>query len=270
MKALWPIILVTYKEGIRNRAISGVLLITALLLCFGFLLTGMIMRDVGKVAIDFALASVSLSGLLIVLFSSINMMNKDVERKTIYMILSRPISRSQYLVGKYLGLLLLLAVAVALIGAAGCGLVLAVKLVYPVYAQNIAWGGIFLALLFIYVSLALLTAVSLLFFSFSTNSFTVFILTLMVYLVGHSLATVKVLVSGGTTLRLVVAPLTRMVVDVAYYLFPNLSFFDLKLQAAHALPVPAGYVAWALAYGGLYSVVAVSIACFVFSRREFP
>ncbi len=270
MKVLWPIALVTYKEGIRSRAILGVLLITLMLLCFGFLLSGMLMRDVGKVAIDFALSSVSLSGLLIVLFSGINMMNKDVERKTIYMILSRPISRSQYMVGKFFGLLMLLAVAVVLIGAAGCGLILAVKLVFPLYSQNIVWGGIFLALLFIYFSLALLTSVSLLFFSFSTNSFMIFIMTLMVYLIGHSLSNVKILVSGGTTLRLGVSPLTRMVVDIAYYLFPNLSFFDIKLQAAHAIPVSGGYVAWVLAYGCLFSLVSLLLACMVFSRREFP
>jgi ABC-type transport system involved in multi-copper enzyme maturation permease subunit len=270
MNSFWPIILITYKEGIRNRAIYGVAMISLLLLFFSFLLCGMLMRDVGKVAVDFALATISLSGLLVVLFSSINMMNKDVERKTIYMVLSRPVSHSQYLLGKFFGLAFLLAVTVGMIGVAGCGTIWLVELVYPVFSQGLSWPLIILAIFFNYLSLLLLLALSFLFFSFSSNSFIVLILTVMTYLIGNSLRTVKDLIESTGTLAIDVSQLTKKIVLFAYYFFPNLSFFNIKIQAAHALKVPFDQILWSITYGLFYCAAVMVAACLIFRRREFP
>ena len=110
MTTLWPIAFITFKEGIRNRAIYGISIFALLLLGANLLISNMIMQDVGKVAVDMALSTVSFAGLLLVLFVGINLMAKDLDKKTIYMVLSRPISRPQYIVGKFFGMVILLLV----------------------------------------------------------------------------------------------------------------------------------------------------------------
>src|SRR6266571_3348474 len=117
MKPLFPIAAITFKEGIRNRAIYGISIIALLMLVVNFLISQMIMREVGKVAVDIALSTVSFSGLLLVFFVGINLMAKDLDRKTIYMVLARPISRTQYMDGKFLGMVGLIVVSNVILGA---------------------------------------------------------------------------------------------------------------------------------------------------------
>ncbi len=112
MSPLWPIALITFKEGTRNRAFYGISLIAFLMMGAAFFISGMVMRDVGKVAVDMALSTVSFAGLLLVLFVGIDLMAKDLDKRTIYMVLARPISRQQYIVGKFLGISLLIATTV--------------------------------------------------------------------------------------------------------------------------------------------------------------
>src|SRR6266704_1559632 len=111
MKPIFPVAVITFKEGIRNRAVYGIIILSLLMLTVNFLICEIIMREVGKVAVDIALSTVSFSGLLLVLFVGINLMAKDLDRKTIYMVLARPISRTQYIVGKFLGMVTLIVVS---------------------------------------------------------------------------------------------------------------------------------------------------------------
>src|SRR3990172_3090754 len=113
MTAIWAIAVITFKEGIRNRAIYGISIFALLLLGANLLISSMIMQEVGKVAVDMALSTVSFAGLLLVLFVGINLMAKDLDKRTIYMVLARPISRAQYIFGKFLGMCLLIVVTVA-------------------------------------------------------------------------------------------------------------------------------------------------------------
>ena len=103
MRKIWPIALITFKEGIRNRALQGILLI-AVLLCFAYLaVLPMFAFETGKVMLDLGAASVNLSGLVIVLFLSISMLTRDIHQRSVCIILSRPISRPSYVMGKFLG-----------------------------------------------------------------------------------------------------------------------------------------------------------------------
>ena len=94
MNVLWAIAVISFEEGIRNRALYGITLFALLLFGATALVAGMIPREVGKVAVDMALSTVSFTGLLLVLFVGINLMAKDLDKRTIYTVLARPISRS--------------------------------------------------------------------------------------------------------------------------------------------------------------------------------
>jgi ABC-type transport system involved in multi-copper enzyme maturation permease subunit len=270
LRPLFPIAVITFKEGIRNRAIYGISLLALFMMVVNFLICQMVMRDVGKVAMDIALSTVSFTGLLLVFFVGINLMAKDLDKKTIYMVLARPVSRAQYILGKFLGMVFLV-VASNIIQSSFAGISLFVlQRMYPNYFLRFSWSMFFLALLFIVVMLILLTSLSFLFASFSSTSFIVLILTIMSYIIGNSLSDVKALVESPQVVGIHPSPLTVKIVQTAYYLFPNLSFFDIKTQAANGLTLTLPYIGWTLMYGLAYSAIVLSLACFIFSKREFP
>ena len=270
MNTVIPLAIITFKEGIRNRALYGISIFALLSLLANFLISGLIMQDVGKVAVDIALSTVSLAGLLVVLFVGINLMSKDLDQKTIYVVLSRPISRAHYIWGKYFGIALLIIFTVVVLGLFCTGSVFFIKLAYPVYTARIAWTSIGLALTFITISLLLLAALSVLFSSFSSSSFVTLVLTIVSYLIGQSLGDIKALLESPQGAGVAVSSVALKVINVTYYMFPNLSLFDLKTQAAHDLAVPIDYVCWVSAYGIVYGAFAITLAALIFGKREFP
>lgn len=269
MTVYWPIALLTFKEGIRNRTLYGILLIAFLLLGANLIFSEMFMRDIGKVAVDMALSTISFIGLLQVLFVGINLMAKDLDKRTIYMVLSRPISRSQYIFGKFIGSLFLIVTTVLFLSVFGAISVLIVKIAEPAYFPGFSWQLDLLAVLFIMLSLITLSAISFLFASFTTSSFTTLILTVLAYIIGQSMSDVKALVDAPQTAGLTISPLTIKLVHAAYYLFPNLSLFDIKTLAAHGIPIPPSYIAWTILYGIVYISLAVGVAALIFRKKEF-
>jgi ABC-type transport system involved in multi-copper enzyme maturation permease subunit len=253
MTVLWPIALITFKEGIRNRAIYGITIIALLLLGANFFISGMIMQEVGKVAVDMALSTVSFSGLLLVLFVGINLMAKDLDKRTIYMVLSRPISRSQYIVGKFFGMCLLIMATIIFLSLFASASILMLKMAYPNYFPRFSWSLVFLALSFIFLTLMLLSSLSFLFSSFTSTSFITLVLTVISYVIGQSLGEVKALVEAPQAVGIHVSPVTVKIVQVAFYLFPNLSLFDIKVQAAHGLSLTSSYIFWVIIYGLVYT-----------------
>lgn len=270
MSKLWAIAVITYKEGIRNRALYGIAIFTLLLLAANQVICSMILRDVGKVAVDLSLSSIAFAGLLVVLFVGINLMAKDLDRKTIYMVLSRPVSRAQYLIGKFIGLTLIIVVSMALLGGGALLSIFLTKLSYPNFFDQFAWSGIFLAMIFSTLMLILLAALSFVFASFASNSFVTLVLTVATYLIGQIMGDVKALVEAPAVVGIQVSAFTTALVNAAYYVFPNLTLFDLKLQAAHGLPVTGSFLLWTLLYWSFYVITALTVAILVFRKREFP
>ena len=270
MSALWPLAYITFKEGVRNRAFYGISIIALSMLVVNFLISGMIMQEVGKVAVDIALSAVSFSGLLVVFFVGINLLAKDLDRKTIYMVLSKPISRSQYIWGKFFGIVLLLMATMLFLGASAILSISLVKIGYPHYFPRFAWSPIFLALVYSTLSMIVLVALSVLFSSFTSTSFITLVLTILSYLIGQSIGGVKALFEQTVARGEEVSVVILKIVQFAYYLFPNLTLFDLKTQAAHNLPVSSVYIFWSSLYFFVYTFLLVSLAAVIFKRKEFP
>jgi ABC-type transport system involved in multi-copper enzyme maturation permease subunit len=270
MSPLWPIALITVKEGTRNRAFYGISLIALLLLGAAFFISGMIMRDVGKVAVDMALSTVSFAGLLLVLFVGIDLMAKDLDKRTIYMVLARPISRQQYIVGKFFGIAILIITTVFILSLFGAISIFLVKWANPDYFPRFSWGLVLLANVFIAMSLILLSSLSFLFASFASTSFITLILTIISYIIGQSMSVVKAIVENPQAAGITVSPVTLKLVQAAYYIFPNLALFDIKTQAAHGLPIPVSYIFWTLFYGIVYICLITVFAALIFRKREFP
>jgi len=268
--SMWPVAAVTFLEGIRNRAVYGITLFALLLLVVSNLVSGMIMQEVGKVMVDLALSTVAFSGLLLVLFVGINLMAKDLDKRTIYMVLSRPISRPQYLFGKFFGMVLLIVTTIVIVSLFAVAAILLTRMQYPDYFARFSWTPIFLSIALTTLSLILLSALSFLFASFVSTSFLTLVLTILSYLIGHGINDVKALVEAPQQVGIQVTPFTVKLVQGAYYLFPNLSLFDIKTQAAHGLSVPLSTIGWTVTYGLGYTAIVMILATLIFSKREFP
>lgn len=270
MNPVWPLAVITFKEGIRNRALYGITLFALMFFAANFLISGLIMQDVGKVAVDMALSTVSFAGLLVVFFVGINLLAKDLDRKTIYIVLARPISRGQYIFGKFVGLALLIGTTMLVLGTFAVFSIALIKMVYPLYFPRFSWSPIFFAMFFSTLSLFLLAALTVFFSSFSSSSFITLILTMVSYIIGQSLGDVKALVASPQSMGIEVSNVAHKVLSVSYYLFPNLSLFDFKTQAAHNLPIPLTHMFWVMLYGIVYAVIAISLAALIFEKKEFP
>lgn len=269
MNGIWSLAYITFKEGIKSRALFGIFIMVLFMFSITVTLTDLFMRDIVKVAADLSLSTTSFSGLLIVLFIGINLLAKDIDKRTIYMVISRPVSRSQYIVGKFLGLSLLIITAVILLGLLSSIPVYFAKLSYENPQVIFKWGIYFTAILFIAMKLVLMTSITVFFSSFTSTSFISLVLTIATYLIGSTTEVVKGLLESKME-GVDISPAMAVIIKAVYYIFPNLSAFNLKLQAAYGLPLPAGYMTSVSLYWLFYIAVMISAGAIIMRRREFP
>jgi len=202
----------------------------------------------------------------VVLFVGISILSRDMERKTVYLALSRAVPRSRYIIARFLGLGLLLGMIMALLLCASLATILMVRQMYPVYFGLVSLQLVAMAHLFIFVQMLLLTSLSMLFSMVASSSFVTFLLTTVTWLIGSSTQEVKRLVESGEDLK--IAPVTKMVVKAAYYLFPNLALFDMKANAAHGIAIDLSHFGFVVLYGVGYAVAVLSLTVIVFRRKE--
>lgn len=268
MKRVAALALITYKEGIRNRSLFGIFFFSLFILGLNIAVAGFFMREIGKVTVDMNLSALSFSGLLLVLFVGVNLMAKDIDRKTIHLVLSKPISRVEYLWGKYLGIVAFVLVSLSVLLVFSSVTVLGIKALYPAYFESFVWTIFFQACLFIFVKLSVLSSIVVFFSSITTSSFLTLILAICSYIVGESIEEVVFYLKSGMNGETLSASVQR-VIQVVSHIFPDLSVFDFKLEAAHGLVIGTGRLWFSFGYATVYVTILLLVAAMIFSRREF-
>lgn len=270
MKSVLALANITFKEGIRNRALFGIALLALFLFGLNISVAGFFMRDIGKVTVDMNLTALTLAGLLLVFFVGVNLMAKDIDRKTIHLVLSKPISRGQYIWGKYLGILFFVTASLAvLLILSSLTIVLLLK-IYPNYFIGYSWRIFFTASFFVLVKFAVLTAVVVFFSSITSSSLITLIFSLSSYVAGVTIEEVVFyLRSELAAQEKVISESLKSFIDVISYVLPNFSVFDFTLEAAHGLAIASNRLVLSLGYGTLYTIILLLLASFIFSRREF-
>lgn len=262
-----PIAGVTFKEGIRERAFLGILIFALLMLLASGLIADLSIGNTLKVAQDIGLSTVTFTGLLLAFFMGTHLLSKDLDKRSIYVVISKPISRGDYLFGKYLGLVSVVALSMILITLF---LLLIIfyfyKTAHLYEVPQIHWGKLILASLFSFIEAALILAVSIFFCSFTSSALLALFLTLAVYIIGESTMQVREIVSSSIAQHM--APLEKKLAVGAYYLFPDLSLFDLKVFAVHGLPISKPDILKALVYGLCYVLLLLVGASLIFRKRE--
>lgn len=263
----FPLALATFKGGMRDRLLLGLFVVSLLLVCTMPLFGSFSMRDVTGAATTFSLSAVSTIGILLVLLIGAALIPRDIQSRTIYSIATLPVSRTRYLLEKYLGLALLLACSLGVLGLLNITGLWFMAASFPP-DKPLVWGNYLLYLLFDLEKLLVLSSVLVFFSSIATSSFLPMVLTLAVYAVGMTTEKVKLFVDTAEGAKHAPAAL-KVAVQGIYYLFPNLSPFDLKLQMIYALPVDPKVLLLTFLYGIGYVTVMLVLASVAFSRRDF-
>ncbi|MCB9760421.1 MAG: ABC transporter permease [Alphaproteobacteria bacterium] len=254
MRQLLAIAANTFRESIRDRILYSLVFFAVLMLFTSLALEEITVGDQDKVVRSVALGAIRLFGSVVSVFLGIGLVYKEIERKTIYTIASKPIPRWLFVVGKYAGLMAVIAVLIGLMGA--------IYLVLITVQQGFPGGGVFLSWGMLYVELALLTAWAILFSSYS-SPITASSFSLAVFVIGH-LADDLWLFGQQAESETV-----RKLSEVIYWVLPNFSVFNIHGLVIHDLPIPAGQVLGALGYGVGYTAAVLAVACMVFNTRDF-
>jgi Cu-processing system permease protein len=246
-----------FREAVRDRVLYNLVLFVLLLTTAAIFIGELSGGQERKVVVDLGLSAMLLFGVFISIFVGVGLVYKEIERRTIYAIFSKPVGRGEFLVGKYLGLCLTLLVNVLVMGIG-----VSLALIYVSRGWDPFVLTIWPAVLLMYLELMILTGVALLFSSFSSPALSA-LLTLFIFVIGHFSAELKSLSNsmGSTGARWFFGSL--------YYLLPNLGNYSFITPAAHGHLPAAGFVLAEVLYACVYVVVILAGATLIFSRRNF-
>lgn len=267
MGAISSVAVNVFRESVRDRVPYNLVLFAVLLIASSYLLGQLTAGQDVKIIKDLGLAATSLFGLFIAIFIGIGLVSKEVERRSIYALLAKPVSRSQFIIGKYLGLVLTLAVNISVMAMALYAVLAYMTWSAPAMIRG-TWDApgldpaLLKAILLIFVQLMIVTAVALFFSTFSSPMLSA-ALTLGLFIAGHFNADLK------NFDRVVSSQTVATVARGVYHILPDLSAFDVKTQVVHGLPVPAGYVLATTGYALAYIAALLFGAAAIFSRRDF-
>lgn len=244
----------TAREAIRNRVLYTLLFFALALIGTGVLLASLSYVERDRILQDVGFASMRVFAAAIAIFVGIHLVHREVDRRTIFTILSKPIARSEFLVGKFLGLVATLWLLIAVMAAGFAGLsMLAGAPLTPVHGAAFALIG---------VEAALLVAVALLFSAFTTPMLAS-LFSAGIWLIGHLSRDLRAL--GAQT----ESEAVRHVTELVYRILPDLSAFDLTAHAARGLVIAASDVLLPLAYAAGYATFVLVAATWIFERRDF-
>mgnify|MGYP006283924895 CR=1 FL=1 len=244
----------TFREAVRDRVFALVGAFGLVLMVSSIVLSPLSVGAQQKLVADIGLSGISIFAVLVVLFVGSGLVHKELDKRTIMTLLSKPVSRLEYLLGKYVGLLFTIVTMMALM-AALFGLALLAT------GTQFEWVYL-LSIGLTFCEMVLVTAI-VIFFSSFTGPLLTGLFTMGIFISGRTLS--DVLEFAHVTEN----PTVARTVEILRNVVPNLDLFDIRSAAVHGLPIDPGHIAWAVAYMALYSVGLVVAAEFVFRRREF-
>jgi ABC-type transport system involved in multi-copper enzyme maturation permease subunit len=277
MSNIWHLAVNTFRESVRDRVLY-VILFFAVLMVFASRAIGWI--SVGQqiqIVKHFSLAAISFFGALIAVFIGASLIHKETDKRTIYTILSKPVRRWQFVLGKFLGLAAVLFLVVGGMGVAVAAFV------------GLSLGGaidlVFVQAVFLtFLEVTVITAVAIL-LSTAASPILAAIVTFSTYLVGQvtpSLMSVihfkplteeqMELARGGNELAIYVSQthtLLKPLSQLLYVVIPNLTHFGLRNRLLYEQPLKEGEFAWAVVYAVCYAAVVLAVAMLCFDRKRF-
>jgi ABC-type transport system involved in multi-copper enzyme maturation permease subunit len=252
MRAVLPVAANTFRETVRERVLYNLVFFAILMTLSGVLLRQISIHEDEKIIKDIGLAAIDVFGSIIALFIGVGLVSKEIERRSLYPLLAKPLTRDELILGKFLGLCFTLAINVA---------VMTLGLWATLWVSS---GGFDLTLLKavvpIYAGLVLTVAIALLFSSLSSS-------------VLAAVCTFGVIVAGRYSdvilnMREVIEDVPAWLIRAAYYALPNFRNFDLKTHVVYGDPVGWDAIGGIITYAAVYAAVVLGLAMLSFRRRE--
>ncbi len=244
----------TFREAIRNKLLYTLLGFGILMIGSGVLLASLSYVEVDEILQDMGMAAIRLFSAGIAIFVGIGLIHNEVDRRTIFTILSKPVSRTEFLVGKWAGLtitvwlqLVLMAFAFAIVSWMANA---------PLGSEHIAAIGL------IGLELMLLVAIATLFSSFTTPMLAA-LFTVGFWMIGHLSRDLRALGEQSEVESV------TMMSNFIFLVLPDFEVFNKTLEAVHGLPIPGAEIRMALVYALGYTVCTLLLGSAIFSRRDF-
>lgn len=285
--AAWTIAVTTFQEAIRRRWVTVLLGFALVMLGVSTLFTFMSSGEVQKFLRDYGLGFTLILTLITAIFLGTALIPPEIERRTIFTILSKPVTRLEFLIGKYLGLMFVLAMNLAF-------MIVVFLIAYSIFVMRQEGGlahalladgtgvsrmglafddwNLAKALMLDFGTLSIMAAFAIMLSQFTTG-ITAIILSFVVYFLGQSAPYWERLTSGSGELSKAATPALggglTAVVNFVYFFLPRLDRFDVRERVINDAPVAANYILKASSSGVIYTAVLLTIAYFAFSDREF-
>ena len=247
----------TFRESVRDRVLYNLILFVLILIGASVFVSELSLDQESEFIIRLGLSLMLVFGAVIAIFIGVGLVFKEIDKRTIYNLLSKPVHRHEFIIGKFLGLCMTLLVNCAV-------MVVGIELAL-MYVKG-GFVSLQLTLLpaayLIFLELAIVVAVALMFSSFSTPMLAA-LFTFAVYVIGQ--------LSGDLRLaaELTDSAVTRVVLTALYYLLPNLANFGFITEASRGTVAPASIIAWATVYAIIYISILLSAAVLIFQKRNF-
>jgi ABC-type transport system involved in multi-copper enzyme maturation permease subunit len=260
VRRIWAIARNTFREAVRNKILYSLLFFAVLIILSALAVGQLSLHEEIRMTRDVGLYGIDVFGVIIAIFVGVNLLYKELDLKTVYTILPKPIHRWEFVLGKWLGMLLTLAVQVGVMGLVLAGTLALQGSTFDSSLMKAIW--------LLYLNVMVVTSVAVLFSSFSSPFLSGFF-ALGLFLVGRSVPEIQVLGSkmGGPA---------GWAIDGAVWLLPNLHLFypsgaiiGAQSVSIHGVFVGARYLGWTTAYGVGYSVAVLLLAMLIFRKRDF-
>jgi ABC-type transport system involved in multi-copper enzyme maturation permease subunit len=244
----------TFKEGLRQRILILLLIFAILAIVISIFVAPFALGEAAKIVRDMGLAAASLFGVLVVIIIGSSLIHKDIEKRTIYTVITKPVRRAEIIIGKFLGLFLLIFIL-------QCSMTVIQQLIIFVF-EGIFDLPLLLTLPFSSIEVMILISILLVFSSFSSPTLSS-IMGIIFYIIGHASPDLKLFADQ------VKIPLLKYLAYIFYYIFPNLENLNYRLDLVHGLPLHPDMVLFSLCYGLIYTILLLYIAIIIFEKREF-
>jgi ABC-type transport system involved in multi-copper enzyme maturation permease subunit len=257
---VWAIARNTFREAVRNKILYSLLFFAILIILSASALGQLTLHEEIRMTRDVGLFGIDLFGVVIAIFVGVNLLYKELDLKTVYTILPKPLRRWEFVLGKWLGMLLTLAVQVGVMAVVLGGTLAVQGAHFDVPMVKAVW--------LLYVNVVVVTSVAVLFSSFSSPFLSGFF-ALGFFVVGRSVPDIRALAAKS-------GPVVKALLDAGATAVPNLHLFypsgaiiGAEHVSVHGDFVGPGYLLWTTAYGIGYSLVVLILAMIIFRNRDF-
>jgi ABC-type transport system involved in multi-copper enzyme maturation permease subunit len=252
---IWAVASNGFREVVRDRILFTIGFYALIMISAWRLLPEISGSAQDKILLDFGPASASLLGIVVAIFVGTGLINKEIEKRTVFVLVTKPINSAEFVIGKHLGLSAVLAILVSGMTAIYLSVLTLANIKYSLAA-------IFITSIFLFLELCLMVAAALMFGVF-TSSILATLLTFSLYLVGH-LSETMVKLAGVTK-----NPSFQKFTDYLYLFLPDLSRLNLKNDAVYGVLPPLDTLLANAGYALLYTSALLAVTILIFSRREF-